>query len=599
MPLLTPIKQRSLSFGTMVADFFVSPLMRNKIEEQENYELNTSKATNPEHSSVITSDSSTVGSKPSRKAIWSNFRSYSYVLFKGALLETLPFDGFDPSTNSYTTANGKFVESYNSYNLPASIFWTSLLGMPNRPSDATEEGEPVLDIKQGFKGWWGSWTALYETEETSTPQAAQALSPDAEQEVNAFSSEGGAHVGSKDSAIMQPGGEESAPKPITKRTWYPLNAKTILQAIPGLFFKFLIILPFKLLTWPFKIALNVVKLFTEALPLYLSNLSAAAIGELAYQNSVMWNKKLSEPRKARPRPHDTTSWTKFWYITPRAIAIFFLGLVHYSTRIIFLVLRAITSPQQSARQAFYAGRGLKIASVTTEEGEEYDNNDQVEWTKTSNVLGFILGSFGALVSLTVSAVGWAIFLPLTLGAISSFVPQLPVLISNIATLPFIANSLATINGALSPIVVLISNTVGAAFAPLISAMASAVPGLVMSAQIIAVGTTLGLLLAPLASISNRVADVFSNFWAAWNPPEHSLVSAIDQEVGVNLKACVSGKYTRLAESTEQELNTAAGLAQVNPGSGGYNARPGQPTSQHVDPSKSSTFSFGGGGEDGL
>jgi hypothetical protein len=173
---------------------------------------------------------------------------------------------------------------------------------------------------------------------------------------------------------------------------------------------------------------------------------------------------------------------------------------------------ALTSPAKSAQQAFALGRNLLI-----------DKNCAHDNPQTFSHFSNFVGVLGALVSLALTAVMWTIALPLALGALVTAIPAVLSAITWVAQIPFIATSLAWVSSL--PIVTgsmtLLNGlfgTVGialaAAFGPAVGALAYVI-SVQVPAVALAVGATLGLIVAPVAALLSLGADKLSDLWATW------------------------------------------------------------------------------------
>jgi hypothetical protein len=245
----------------------------------------------------------------------------------------------------------------------------------------------------------------------------------------------------------------------------------------------LLIAPIKLLTIPLKLLLNTLKLATEFLPSLIMNVTGKLLKEIPGMWSQVWSNKRTLDRD--PLSSSGVGLRLFGLVIATVIAI----PLHYLSRIVFIVGRAATSPEKSARRAFEVGRALRVG------GE-----------KTSAVVGAIVGGIAAVLSLALSAAVWIFTLPLLYFAIADFFPALFPLLTSISQWPLIAPMYTAVTGGMASLV--------AAFAPAATAMLG-----YFSLHIAATALSLSLSIAiitPAIAIASRVADELSNVWARWS-----------------------------------------------------------------------------------
>lgn len=258
---------------------------------------------------------------------------------------------------------------------------------------------------------------------------------------------------------------------------------------------------FKILLTPLKLVLNIVKLFTEFLPTLAADATAQRIAIQSVLLSKKWNTKIHmghEPLTPWATRSKTISYygSKFLTSIGHILLIALLLTTHTATSVVALVGRALTSPENSARMAWAYGHKLKMANKTAQA-----------------VVGFLLGTLGAALSVGLTVALWAIALPLFIGAIASFIPATLPLVNWFASLPLVATPLGVINGVFATI----GSVLGAAFAPAVNALAGLVVGLQVPAEALALGVSLAVFAAPLGTILSRVADHCSDAWAQWKP----------------------------------------------------------------------------------
>lgn len=280
--------------------------------------------------------------------------------------------------------------------------------------------------------------------------------------------------------------------------------------------KVLIILPLKILGFPLKLLLNFMKVFTEFLPLLISSVTAHGMG---------WALKTLHRLSEEDSPIDTAielpllplavEKSPRWIVYLKIVGLFplylLLGTVHIVFRIITLAGKALTSPEKSARMAFAYGRELNITVF----------GDSKMGIGLGRFLSNVVGGLGAVISIGITATLWLLTFPLLISAIVSAFPillqaitwvsQLPPVLATmtwIAQTPLLTTSLGAVQGGLATMGLALS----AAFGPAISSLAGLI-GLKLSVGILAAGTTLGLITAPITIILSRVADELSNAWA--------------------------------------------------------------------------------------
>jgi hypothetical protein len=243
----------------------------------------------------------------------------------------------------------------------------------------------------------------------------------------------------------------------------------------SILFKILIIFPIKAFSLPLKILLNIAKIFTELLPTFASYFCAYAYRQIFFERSK--SKNIHEIRFA-------------------SVVMGILSYFHALTKTISLLGRAITSPEKSAKLAVAYAHEVKGKTLGVQVG---------------TILGFIAGAL----SVAVSAALWAVALPLTLAAAVSYFPTVMNTIFQaltwISTLPLIAPTLSILNGITTAAVTALSAT----FSPIVMPLASLI-GLQVSAAMLSIGTGLGVLLLPVATVLSRVADYYSDRWVCWH-----------------------------------------------------------------------------------
>ena len=139
-----------------------------------------------------------------------------------AFLITYGFDGFDLTRSEITYPDRDKPEPLKGWQFDKWLLVASFFGLPTRP-EAFEDGgkiTPKLTFKQLMKNFIGGWTPLYHYNEQK------------------------------------------------QRVW-DLNEKGIWRLVVALILKIFVILPLKILAIPIKTLINIVKLFSEFLPMIL------------------------------------------------------------------------------------------------------------------------------------------------------------------------------------------------------------------------------------------------------------------------------------------------------------------------------------------
>lgn len=360
-----------------------------------------------------------------------------------AFLDAYGFDGFDPINHEISYPDLPKAVRVNVNNISKRLLLASFLGLPSRPvidPDSQEEITPRLTFKQLLKNFIGGWIPLYHYEEGH------------------------------------------------KKVW-DIDAKRIWQLI-ALPIKILIILPLKILAIPVKIAINILKLFTEILPTFLFPLITYLVNQVT--SVVVIIPALFAGGLAR-----AAGLVKFM---PIKVLLFFLALLilvplivlilglaiaiyalDLSLRIISIVCRALTSPEKSARMAYNYG-----------------------WLK----LGPIGGVLCAAISVGISAIAWTLTFPVLIGAIAGIFPIVLQAVAWVLHLPGLGTALSGVNSVLTTVGLALGN----AFGPAITFIATLF-GVHVTASILILGTAVGMLFAPVCAIASRVADELSNWWA--------------------------------------------------------------------------------------
>lgn len=272
---------------------------------------------------------------------------------------------------------------------------------------------------------------------------------------------------------------------LSTKNWSPLE-------IFELFFKIGLVFPVKLIGVPLKIIINTIKLFTElALPII---------------EAIIFTIRKNFIRATEDSNNRLIS-------VPGTFLKIILLLVHrlfeYAAIWPIRVGLLLTSPAKSASLAFAAGRSLKISWF----GPEAE-----EW------ISRVVGALGWFVSFALTALLWTLILPIAISAITTIFPAIIPAIAWVTHLPAVTASIAwisqfsvvtaTLNLA-SGLFASVGAALGLAFGPAITAIAGLF-GLQISTLAIVVGTTIGMLGAPVIIFGNMIADHFSELWIIWH-----------------------------------------------------------------------------------
>lgn len=260
-------------------------------------------------------------------------------------------------------------------------------------------------------------------------------------------------------------------------------------AIP---FKVLIILPLKLITMPFNFLINLVKLFTEFLPMVIRTVAFASFRVIGIF-SVLERSRRTYRHWGGSAPLKLLTILGLLVVVSLPITVFWLASV--ATHVLG---RAITSPLKNLTMSFHFG--LKLKSFLKRHN-----------FPGATVLPFIAGGFLSLFSMSLSVSLWAVAFPLVVGAAvanfpvllqaATWVSQLPVLSTIIAAWKVSLASYATPNTLLAK-----------AFIPLVTALSSFI-GLQLSASFIVLGASFAYVVAFIGPIWSDLAETLSNKWA--------------------------------------------------------------------------------------
>ena len=395
------------------------------------------------------------------------------LFMKRAFLATFGVDGYDLTTSKIAYADTDEDNEAKAYhgNFPQTgLLIASFFGLPTRPS-ATDVDE-VVDQKNTVSASPKTGTII--------PLADSPFNIVVTDEYRSRESDHSADTSSTKSITPVLTGwqlfwnfiggwtslrdENGTWKPKTPKMWLNIFTLPI---------KLCIIFPLKLVAVVFKFLLNTLKLVTEFLPLILTYLSFTLAHWLALNTEAL--EKRSDWRKVLAFPLAILSLAAF--------------ALHIATRVLFLVGRAFSSPEKSARMAFAYGRELKAGKF----------------------FPIVLGVLGAFISISITAALWAITLPLAIGAVAHYFPVVLNAVTWMVQLPVVTTTLSALHGALGTAV----SFLGTVFSPLLTPL-SGLMGLQISAAVVTLGVTVAVLAAPLLAILSKVGDKLSDMWALWH-----------------------------------------------------------------------------------
>lgn len=433
----------------------------------------------------------TVIVNPDREKVGNNFAKQHGFLttVKFSLIRIFTFDGFEPSIGQITSADGKVsnfsyedgkrlkiittegkASSVDLSTVPWQLLLVSFLGLPSRP-DAVENGVIKFTFMQFLRNLIGGWNPVKET-------------------------------------ISGPVVGTDRTQHFFQRRW--TEKKIFLGLIWS--FKILVILPIKLITWPFKLMLNVVKLATEFL---LPVISVIFLGiNLGLVDGTKWLAKALigyNKDKVSGKVSNSFHPLRVFIIIPLilvAAVTLAVGIVQYALVLACRIGLALTSPLKSAQYAFQLGRLFQVGKIGS---------------RPQKVFSMIMSVLGIVLSLSLSAVLWTITLPLALSALVTVIPGIMTAITWVSQLPWVASSLAWL-GQLPAITAstallhsffgIVGTALATAFGPAVTALATVIT-IQIPTVVMTVGTTLGLILTPIGVGLSFVADKLSDLWARW------------------------------------------------------------------------------------
>jgi hypothetical protein len=276
------------------------------------------------------------------------------------------------------------------------------------------------------------------------------------------------------------------------------------QFIAAFTVKPFVIMPLKLVLIPLKFSVNIIKLVTVFLPLILRFFIAILTAVLITLTTTVLelHKRIHIENAALAILLRGVQYLVVAILSVLAIAV---GIAEIAINISSRIGMAITSPAKSVRFHFSHGSTLKITLFGEQVGK---------------IIAYTVGVISALVSIAITAVAWAILLPLAISAVLTFLPVLaPAVLGTLtwfAHLPLIATLLGMANGAFATVG---TNAFAAAlssfFAPIITPL-SALIGVELSTTVLVAGATLGFCAAPIMAFLSHIADNLSNRWASWS-----------------------------------------------------------------------------------
>jgi hypothetical protein len=163
----------------------------------------------------------------------------------------------------------------------------------------------------------------------------------------------------------------------------------------------------KIVTMPFKLAINIIKLGTEFVPWIASSLSYFSYNFTKLLTQASWwglKKAWSKGLLALP-------FIIILALTSLALALATVALVatHFACRLLMIIGRAITSPENGLRMAYAAVSELKLP---------------FESEVVRRRMAKFLGGLAATISIAITIVTWAIFFPLLINFMVNFVPTI-------------------------------------------------------------------------------------------------------------------------------------------------------------------------------
>ena len=260
-----------------------------------------------------------------------------------------------------------------------------------------------------------------------------------------------------------------------------------------------------------KLAFNIVKLFTEFLPVVLSTALSTAGDEIHERLTNAMNNKETYKKEFTVFGRKIV-WTPLRGLAGLGFTFLWapVYLISVASDILKILGRTFTSPEKSARLAFAEVRGALLRS------------DLFSRILFAGYIANIVGGIAAVLSIAISATLWAIALPLAFGAIAS---AFPAVLQVGATL---ALKFPAITAAIQSVLSFVGTLTATAFAPAFGAMTSffgvSVSVATLTSTLSSAGITLGLVAIAVGSVLTASADALSNWWARWESKTGPLTS---------------------------------------------------------------------------
>ncbi len=387
--------------------------------------------------------------------LWPNNHDTDHMLknmFKSAFLITYGFDGYDHTTNQFiNTVSSESIE-YTALSIDPWLAAASFMGLPTR-TDIVEE---VQEVPQ----------------KQNDSEALSLLSSKSQ-------------VPSKKRFPKISLTQLFLKNPFGGWQWSKVSVdKKILQSLGlALLIKFPVIFLIKVLALFLKFPLNVLKLLTEYLPLILITLSIIAVKWLAIKTSEYAGDNKSAKNNYNGDKKNSGLWPLLT-IPLVFITLAFLA-IHTALRIFYLLGRAFTSPEKSARIALAYTQEIQLPFVSQ---------------NTSEWIAFCMGLFIAFMSICLSATLWSLFLPLLFGTVLTY--------TTILQWP----AISTLIGSLTSVFTSVGAGLQILFGNVLSGSLTYF-GIQLSSTLLTAALTLGAIVTPVASILSAVADKLSDRWA--------------------------------------------------------------------------------------
>lgn len=407
--------------------------------------------------------------------LWSSDNDTTHMLnnvVNGAFLVTYGFDGYDLTKNAYYNTESSEIIEYTSLTLDPWLALASFLGLPTRTDVVEEEANEQSQLTDTTQDNSISATVDFFTE--SAPVAPTKISYPKISLTQFF-----------------------LKNFIGGWQWSNMSTEKKITQIIGLLIKVPVIFPFKIFTLFLKIPLNILKFFTEFLPLILTTLTIVAVIWLALKVSEYSGTKVKKTHGKKPSEADK-KLSDLWKIPAVFLSIITvaLTLIYLAIRVFYITGRALTAPLHSMSIAFEYAQELKVPFVSQH---------------TSQRIMFFVGGLFALVSLAFSASLWAFALPLLFGSIVVYLPKIAQLATTVLNWPFMAHLISN----LSVVFTAVGGGLNAVFGALLTT-SSGLLGFQLSTTFITTGLTLGAIVTPIATFLSLAADKLSDKWFTWH-----------------------------------------------------------------------------------